>query len=75
MCDECVGIQEQYRATAKRLLAAQRELACYEIGRRSDSFTRLWNDCQDALKHLWELREAMTTHATRHASDAVSSDA
>ena len=75
MCDECGRLQEKYSAAAKRLLDAQRELARHDANRSSDSFNRLWRDCQEGLNQLWQLREEMATHAAGHGTNTMSSNA
>jgi hypothetical protein len=66
MCDECVGLQDQYRKTAERLTAAQRQLATYVLGRNESAFIHLWKECESALKELSLLRGEMATHAATH---------
>jgi hypothetical protein len=75
MCDTCGRAQEEYNAAAERLRKAQRELACYVVGKELDAFKRLWNESHMALKDLWRLREEMATHAATHVANAMSSGA
>jgi hypothetical protein len=71
VCDQCVRLQEEYRAAAEVLLHAQRELACFEVGKDGDSFERLWSDCQGTLKQMWRLRDEMVTHTTSHGTPST----
>lgn len=69
ICDECQRLRGQYRATADSLMAAQRELANYELLRNSD-FVHRWNESERALKELWRVREEMVAHAAAHQAGA-----
>lgn len=72
MCAECERINELYRTTNEHLMSIQRQLAHYDAGQHAN-FVPLWNECLDALRALWRLREEMAAHVSTHGSDSMSS--
>jgi hypothetical protein len=70
VCEKCTRIEAELKQVSERLNVAQRELARYRGGNDQSVFTQLWNECENALKELWRLREEMDTHAATHGSDS-----
>jgi len=66
MCDECARLQRSYLETTDRLRVVQQELARYGINQESGAFMKLWNECTNALRKLFEIREQMAQHSLTH---------
>lgn len=66
MCIECERLRNVSVAAADRLVEARANLARYRPPESSDEFSSLWNECQEALRESYRLREEMARHTAAH---------
>jgi hypothetical protein len=66
MCPECARLRAKYGTAVEGLTAAQRELARYRIANDPNNVSRLWKECESALRTLWTLRAEMARHSATH---------